>query len=266
MALALPFLLTLSLGGTVTAYVALFAAFAFMGIYNAIGKQFALPPVTDLVQGLAWGSLAIYAAELAGGHTTPMTWLVGAYGAGFMFLINGAHGGLRDLTNDLRHRQMTTAIYFEAQPDGRGGAVASRGIRRFGFLAHLALMAVLLMVAFHVGAGENHWIDWGTIALTAAAAAGSFVINHQVMAERNKRRDLFVSLHLLIALVPLVFAAMPGLSQLMRCMVLITFFGPVAFTQPGVYVRQSFRRQPEPPLSRRGDGGDDDDDGRRLAV
>jgi hypothetical protein len=45
--------------------------------------------------------------------------------------------------------------------------------------------------------------------------------------------------------------------------VLITFFGPVAFTQPAVFLRENVRQRPEPdpPLPR-----PDDDDTQRWAV
>ena len=247
------FLVTWTLGGGAGAHIALSAAFVFMAIYNFWGKRFAFPPVTDLIQGLAWGSLAIYGAELAGHRTTSMSWLVGAYGAGFMFLINGVHGGLRDLENDLRHDQRTTAIYFGAQPDGRGGAVGTRRLRVFAHVAHAALL-VLSMLVLYVGWGTTDWLVRIMLPLTIAAGVASVFINQKVAAERADGRDFFVSLHLLVALLPLLLVAMPMLSPLMRVVVALTFFGSLMFVQPVLFLRDHFggRGSPDSPSSDRG--------------
>ena len=233
------FLVTWLLDGGRRAHAALLAALACMAIYNVWGKRFPLPPVTDLIQGIAWGSLAIYGAELAGGRTTAMTWLVAAYGAGFMFLINGVHGGLRDLENDLRHEQRTTAIYFGAQPDGKGGAVSTRSLRVFGIAAHAALMLVLVSLASVAWSTADRLI-WVTVPATIAAGVASVLVNQQVVAERSDDRDVFVTFHLLVALLPLVAVAMPVLSPLMRVVVTVTFFGSILFVQPVPYLRSQF--------------------------
>ena len=49
-------------GGSYQAYVILGASFALMAAYNVWGKSSIFPPVTDLIQGLAWGGLTLYGA------------------------------------------------------------------------------------------------------------------------------------------------------------------------------------------------------------
>lgn len=226
------FLITQALGGGLNAHAALSAALVFMGIYNAWGKRSATPPITDLIQGMAWGSLAVYGAQLAGSSTTPLTWLVAAYGTGFMFLVNGVHGGLRDLENDLRHHQRTTAIYFGATPDGKGGAVSTPSLRMFALLAHGALMLVLVLLAVRIGTGKGDLLAWATLPGTVAVGVASVIVNQKVAGERVDRRDLLVTLHLFVVLLPLLLVAIPVLSPLMRVVVVLAFFGSLLFVQP----------------------------------
>ena len=92
-----------------------------MAAYNLWGKRCPVPPLTDLVQGIAWGSLAIYAAYVLGAAPVPMTWMVAAYAVGYTLFMNGVHGGLRDLVNDVGRGARTTAIFLGARPAPDGG-------------------------------------------------------------------------------------------------------------------------------------------------
>ncbi|HJU75432.1 MAG TPA: UbiA prenyltransferase family protein [Gemmatimonadaceae bacterium] len=131
--------LTMWLGGGLAAHVAILVGFVGMAIYNVWGKRNRVPPVTDAVQGMAWGSLAIYAAYAIGGAPNVLTWIVGAYGAGFILLINGIHGGLRDLANDLASGARTTAIFLGARPvDGAPPRVPA-GVPFFAYAVSLGL-------------------------------------------------------------------------------------------------------------------------------
>ena len=131
--------LTMWLGGGVAADVALLAGFAGLTIYNLWGKRNRVPPITDAVQGIAWGSLAIYAAYALGGAPNVLTWVVAAYGAGFILLINGIHGGLRDIGNDLVSGARTTAIFFGARPTSGGPPRVPVGVRLFAFAVSIGL-------------------------------------------------------------------------------------------------------------------------------
>jgi 4-hydroxybenzoate polyprenyltransferase len=98
-ALAVP--LTMWLGGTWQAHATLAAGFLFMTVYNVWGKRCRFPPLTDAIQGLGWGSLAVYAPCALGAEPNALAWMVAAYVAVFTLLFNGVHGDLRDLANDL---------------------------------------------------------------------------------------------------------------------------------------------------------------------
>src|SRR6185295_6389335 len=98
------------------------------------------PPATDMIQGLGWGTLALMGALVGGGRLSWLAVLAAAHGAGFLFLINGVHGGLRDLGNDLACGMKTTAIYYGAQPLPGGGARSSRGVQQFAWFAFAVLV------------------------------------------------------------------------------------------------------------------------------
>jgi len=108
-------------GGGVQASSVLAVAFVSMGAYNLWGKRCPVPPLTDLIQGIAWGALPIYGALIVGSAPNVASWLVAAYGVGYTLFMNGIHGGLRDLENDLKKGARTTAIYLGARPGKDGG-------------------------------------------------------------------------------------------------------------------------------------------------
>jgi len=137
--------LTMWLGGGGAAYAALAVGFALMAVYNVWGKSCPVPPLTDAAQGIAWGSLAIYAALALGAEPTGLTWVVGAYGAGFILQINGIHGGLRDLDNDLASGARTTAIFLGARPGPCGRLVVPVGVPVFAFSVFAGLVALVLL-------------------------------------------------------------------------------------------------------------------------
>ncbi len=112
----LALLLTAWLGGGRESYVALGAAFICMALYDYGGKRLALPPVTDLIQGIAWGALVIYGASLGHGYVTELTVLLFTFVVLYIILINGVHGSLRDLANDLACGLRSTAILLGARP------------------------------------------------------------------------------------------------------------------------------------------------------
>jgi 4-hydroxybenzoate polyprenyltransferase len=100
---------------------AILAACVLGTAYNLWGKRAAIPPVTDLAQGLAWAALAGFGAAVAGGPGPATGWLL-AFLAVYMMLASGVHGSIRDLRNDLRHGVRSTAVFLGARP-GPGRAL-----------------------------------------------------------------------------------------------------------------------------------------------
>lgn len=110
--------LTALQNGSVWAYAALGLGLVSITVYNVWGKRTPFPIATDLVQGVAFASLALYGAAAIGG-VTPLTWIVFASIVAWMMLTN-LLGGLRDLSSDFNHGARTTPIQFGARPQGNG--------------------------------------------------------------------------------------------------------------------------------------------------
>ncbi len=113
-----------------------------MGAYNLWGKRCYFPPLTDAIQGCAWGSLAIYAPLALGEAPGVLAWTVAVYVAVFTLLFNGVHGSLRDLANDFSTGARTTAIVLGARraPDA-DDAYVPRALAVFASVVLAALIA-----------------------------------------------------------------------------------------------------------------------------
>jgi isopentenyl-diphosphate delta-isomerase len=205
--LPLAALLTAALGGGAAAFGWLLAAAVAMAIYDAYGKRCPLPPLTDGAQGVAWACMTLYGAALAGGPANVLTGAIAASGVVFTLLINGVHGGMRDLENDAAHGAQTAALWLGMRPLPGGGihvplrakvfcwplALGLVGLAGIGLLAGPVRAA--LGVAFALFAAASLWGMW-----------------------RVLRPDLpgwgtVFRLHLVVLLFPLlvvVFARLPG--------------------------------------------------------
>jgi hypothetical protein len=101
------------LGGGTLATLALALSFAGLAAYDVWGKRCAVPLITDAVQALGWSGLVLYGALIVDVPGERTGWLVAAVFA-YVLLINGVHGGLRDLANDIACKARTTAIFLGA--------------------------------------------------------------------------------------------------------------------------------------------------------
>jgi 4-hydroxybenzoate polyprenyltransferase len=149
-------------GGPPAAAAALLTAMALMLIYNRYGKRVAFPLVSDAVQAIGWVALALYGAfATSAALTEPLGWLAAIVFV-YVLLINGLHGGLRDIRNDAAHGARTTAIWFGAGADDEGRLLVPRSLARYGAALQLALfflsvlsvrrwpLAMAMIVAAHV--------------------------------------------------------------------------------------------------------------------
>ncbi len=116
--------LLISLASSVVGAVALLAArdpakpLVFYGaatvgfvVYDIYGKRFVLPPVMDVIQGLAWASLALMSASL-NGEIGIASILLAVSICLYICVLNGIIGSLRDAANDISHHAITTAAFF----------------------------------------------------------------------------------------------------------------------------------------------------------
>lgn len=219
-------LVTRWIGGGELAYFSLGCGFGLMAIYNVWGKRCVVPPLTDGVQGLAWGCLGLYGAAIAGSPTV-LTAVAAGYMAGFILLINGIHGGLRDLENDLRCSRRTTAIFLGARPLGDAALNISASVRVFSFSVQVALLALiatpLLRNDFAYGPGT-----WAlTFAAVGILGALDLLLLGKVLKPEKPLWHVTVRLHLCLLLLTLVVLFVPYLSAQLRVLLVATFFAPL---------------------------------------
>lgn len=129
-------------GGALIAGAALAAGMLLMLIYNRFGKRMALPLISDAVQAAGWVALALYGAWSVDMRlTAPLGWFAATVFV-YVMLINGLHGGLRDLQNDARQGARTTAIYLGARTHEDGRLIVPPHLARYGFALQLALVVL----------------------------------------------------------------------------------------------------------------------------
>jgi 4-hydroxybenzoate polyprenyltransferase len=231
-------LITFHMKASLPAWIALGTAFALSIVYDKWGKVLPFPPLADLVQGLAWGSLVLYAALVANPdahlveireRTLPLL----GFGVGFILLINGIHGGLRDLWNDLVHGRRTTAIFLGAQPAWEGPDAqveSSRRVILFAFAVHalifLPSFEFLLRQARHY---DPIWYEFAWVGTVGLFVSSSWILWH-VVKTLEPNRGWWISRHIFVLLLGalVVYLASNVPSPSSKMVVLFFFLFPLA--------------------------------------
>jgi 4-hydroxybenzoate polyprenyltransferase len=235
--LAIP--LTMWIGGTLRALTTLAVGFALMGAYNLWGKRCPVPPLTDAIQGLAWGSLAVYAPQALGAEPNALTWMVAAYVAVFTLFFNGIHGSLRDLGNDLASGARTTAIFLGARPaPGNGDAYVPVAVAAYAssVLALLIGISAALMVRNDFGYGPIVWT--GTTIAVGTLNLFTVMLHPKVVRPRGPAWDVEwrLQLYLVAISLPVAFAAHASVEVLF-VLVLLNVIALVLFGYTPVVTR-----------------------------
>jgi 4-hydroxybenzoate polyprenyltransferase len=168
----LAFGVALAGGASVWVLAWLGVAFVAMATYDVYGKRCPWPLVTDAVQAVGWCALLLVGAWDASPAPPGATWWLAGYVCLCVLLVNGVHGGLRDLKNDQRCGARTTALWFGARAGIGNAVLASRAL----LLYALALQAGLAVCALGAArASEVSTMRGSTSILVAATlvAAGA---------------------------------------------------------------------------------------------
>ena len=220
------FLITWWIGGGFWAYVTLVIGFVFMTLYNLFGKRCPVPMITDAVQGISWSTLAVYGSLIAAGHVNVLTFIAAGFGFGFLFLINGIHGGLRDLRNDLGIGCETTAIFFGAKPDDEYGVRSTPAVRAYAFFA-LAVYLGPGTIAFFSGqygyTGSGRLVAIGAWTILGIISIWSLWLMTATTIENRNSIIRHQTLPLLLAPI-MIF--LPRMDPAMMAVALICFFLP----------------------------------------
>lgn len=189
-------------GGSPVASAVLMASMGSGLIYNLYGKQLRFPLLSDAVQGLAWVALAMYGALATGlPLRAPVAWLAATIFF-YILLVNGLHGGLRDLANDARHGARTTAIYLGAHATAAGRLIVPRVLALHGLALQISLLLLASLCVILHWPDENA-IPWQSM---VAAIGGAHLIllwlARAALRATSKRSEMlrFGMLHLFLSI------------------------------------------------------------------
>ncbi len=219
--------LTAALDGSAAAFGWFLAAATAMALYDAFGKRCPLPFLTDGAQGLAWACMTLYGATLAGGAPNALTGTIAASGIVFTLLINGVHGGMRDLENDLAHGARTAALWLGMRPLPGGGIHVPPRAAWFCWPLVVALVALATFAAVAAGEPVSWPLGVGLVLLGAAASWGMW----RVLRPDLPGWDTIFRLHLVVLLFPLLLAVFARLPGALAAGIGLFFLGPMALLE-----------------------------------
>lgn len=176
-------------GARGAALAMLLIAFAAMAVYDLYGKRCRWPLLTDAVQSVGWCALLGLGAWWNGPVWPPFTGWITAYVFCCVMLVQGVHGGLRDLANDLHGGARTTAVWLGARPGAGSGIEVSGTMAAYAALLQGALW-VTALAALAALASTPHGAASGAMAVLVtcvlAAATGALVMAYRRRADRRR--------------------------------------------------------------------------------
>lgn len=155
--------LTVWSGGSAAAFGAMSVTVGLMTIYDVWGKKTRVPPLIDLIQGVGFGAMALFGADIAG-EVNALSWLLFAWIVAWMVLANFL-GGMRDLREDHRFGVCTTPILFGMKHEGERLAIP-RWVPGYTYALQGAMTALALMMLLSDGLGHGTVLRAVLIAVT----------------------------------------------------------------------------------------------------
>jgi 4-hydroxybenzoate polyprenyltransferase len=173
--------------------------------YDLLTKRSKWPVLHDLLLALGCAALLCYSSVRTGGLTAE-TVVAATYIALFVILVNGVHGGLRDLHNDTLHAGPTTAAALGARLDGDGGFVLPRRLVVYAWTLNAA-MGLVVVAALLTAPPRDGRVLLITGALLATVCG--LVALRQGLRQRHDPARLrrFGAVHILTSYAPVMFIA-----------------------------------------------------------
>jgi len=189
--------------------MALVTAFALMAVYNWYGKRCVFPILTDAVQALGWCALALYGATVSEAQWRPVTGILLGYIFVYILMINGVHGGLRDLTNDYLHEARTTAIWFGARPTSHANPhIPGRLVAYAAALqVSLVILSGMALVSSWLKYDRHSWLLSASLTLILNVAAVTLMVwaSRQTIGDRHLRFAGLVHMMTAMYVLPALF-------------------------------------------------------------
>jgi 4-hydroxybenzoate polyprenyltransferase len=194
-------------------------------LYNIYGKRAFLPFLTDAIQGVAWSSLAMVGVLVAGDPTT-LSWIPVGFAFGFIFLINGVHGGLRDLVNDYQNGRMTTSIYLGARPVDDVLVSSTLRLQIFGFVAFAIIIGPSAVAIMTKSLPYNGNLFVLTLVFWLIINCISSWRLYQAVKITHHDRNKALYGHLMPLLLAPLIIMIPTMDWALCLTTLVCFFGP----------------------------------------
>jgi 4-hydroxybenzoate polyprenyltransferase len=249
------FALTEAFGGTARAHLLMAGAVIAMAIYDLWSKRCPFPPLTDAAQGFAWAFMVYYAVEMAGHPPSAVTAVAAAYSVVYTLLMNGVHGCMRDLDNDLACGVRSTAIWLGIRPDPVRRMRVPRRARVYALALTLALIALGLLPLLRND--PDHGTALLLVLLGLALASGVACVwgMLQTLQPWLEGWEMVFRLHLFVLLVPVFLALLPATEPWLATTLLLVLLVPIVFIEHVRILLERLFRSPWPRASRaaRGD-------------
>ena len=216
------------LGGLTAAYAALIGVVSLTVVYDLWGKRMRYPLVTDVAQGCAWGCLVLYGAAATAGVAGAMTGLLIAFEIVFILMVNGVHGALRDLANDLKHGVRTTASVLGARTAGAGLAI-SPALARYSIGLQAALTAIALWTAIRNDLAYPAGAHAVTILSVAVVSLVSFALLRTALRSGGRPDTLIAAgmLHVIVSFAAAIVVVGAHPDRLLVAVLAAVYLGPL---------------------------------------
>ncbi|MGH7506203.1 MAG: hypothetical protein ACRELX_11155, partial [Longimicrobiales bacterium] len=222
------FVIALWLGTGSGGLTALGAAFGLGGIYNLWGKRTAVPLLMDFAQSLSWASLALFGA-LAVGEATFLTWVALSFVAVYVLMVNGVHGGLRDLRNDLACGVRSTAIQLGAHIALDGRLLLSARLRVYAAVLQSLLVVIALLSFLANEPGYAPPTGRVALAVVLSSSFAAFYLLWSATRPTGGGHDMGAAglLHMVSTMIMLMAALLPRVSPGLAIVVVAVFTAPL---------------------------------------
>jgi len=213
-------------GATSSALTMLGIAFLALAVYDIYGKRCPVPLFTDVIQAVGWCTLLLFGTFLYKPvlhHDT--LWLLTCVFV-YVLLINGIHGGVRDLANDHTHQARTTAIWLGARSTSESQIKLPIKLIAYGFLLQAAMVTCAIFCLNSINYPIHEF--WVAAVPVLTGLAISTIMLMGVLLRLSVRRKLvaFGATHTFISMAVLPALYLPVLSPATVVTVIAVFALP----------------------------------------